>query len=92
LARPTSGPRIPREQRSLGNRGTLARVAIVVCLGASAIWTWRSYGGPASQAASIAQPTNTAANEQRAASAERQQIETMARDLAALRYAYICLS
>jgi hypothetical protein len=28
-------------------RGTLARVAIAVCLGASAIWAWRSYGGPA---------------------------------------------
>jgi hypothetical protein len=79
------GPRIPREQRSLGKRGTLARVAIVVCLGASAIWAWRSYGGPASQAASIAQPANTVANEQRPASAERQQIETTARDLAALR-------
>jgi hypothetical protein len=79
------GPRIPREQRSLGKRGALARVAIVVCLGASAIWAWRSYGGPASQAASIAQPANTAANEQRATSAERQQIETTACNLAALR-------
>jgi len=41
------GPRIPRERRSLGKRGTLTCVAIVVCLGASAIWAWRSYGGPA---------------------------------------------
>ena len=39
--------RIPREQRSLGTRGTPARVAIAVCLGVSAIWAWRSYGGPA---------------------------------------------
>jgi len=38
---------IPREQRSLGKRGTRARVAIAVCLGAAAIWAWRSYGGPA---------------------------------------------
>ena len=30
---------IPRD------RGTLARVAIAVCLGVSAIWAWRSYGG-----------------------------------------------
>jgi hypothetical protein len=123
---------IPREQRSLGKRSTLARVAIAVCIGASAILAWRSYGGPAiatwappftarpsadqtptpqmpdpapeqaaappavetsapppaqaaSQAASIAQPATTAANEPGAASAERPQIETMARDLAALR-------
>lgn len=38
---------IPREHRSLGKRGALARVVIAVCLGASAIWAWRSYGGPA---------------------------------------------
>jgi pyruvate/2-oxoglutarate dehydrogenase complex dihydrolipoamide acyltransferase (E2) component len=129
--------RIPREQQSLGKRGTLARVAIVVCLGAFAIWAWRSYGGPARdmiaawapplawisarsadqtpaprmpdptpeqtaappalataapapartawQPASIAQPATTPANERAAASADRQQIETMARDLAVLR-------
>jgi hypothetical protein len=49
-------PPISRAQRSLGKRGTLARVAIAVCLVASAnavclvasaIWAWRSYGGPA---------------------------------------------
>jgi len=40
-------PPIPREQRSLGKRNTLACVAIAVCLGASAIWAWQSYGGPA---------------------------------------------
>jgi pyruvate/2-oxoglutarate dehydrogenase complex dihydrolipoamide acyltransferase (E2) component len=142
FAAATLGPadlraQIPREQRSLGKRGTLARVAIAVCLGASAIWAWPSYSGPArdmiatwarpldwisarlsagqtpapqapdpapeqaaapataetpapppaqaaSQAASIAQPATTAANEPAAAPAERQQIETMARDLAAL--------
>jgi hypothetical protein len=38
---------IPREQRPLGKRDTLARVAIAVWLGASAIWAWQSYGGPA---------------------------------------------
>jgi hypothetical protein len=86
-------PPIPRKHRSLSNRGVLARVAIVVCLGASAIWAWRSYGGPtksapppvqaASQVASIAQPATTAANDPGAASAERQQFETS--DLAALR-------
>jgi hypothetical protein len=86
-------PPIPREHRSLSKRGTLARVAIAVCLGASAIWAWRLYGGPAtsapppvhaaSQAASIAQPATTPANDPGAASAERQQAETS--DLAALR-------
>jgi hypothetical protein len=40
-------PPIPRAQRSLGERGTLARVAIAVCLVACAIWAWRSYGGSA---------------------------------------------
>jgi hypothetical protein len=39
------------KQRSLGKRGTLRRVAIAVCLGASAIWAWRSYGGPAPEQA-----------------------------------------
>jgi pyruvate/2-oxoglutarate dehydrogenase complex dihydrolipoamide acyltransferase (E2) component len=121
--------RIPRGQQSLGKRGALARVAIVVCLGAFAIWAWRSYGFPArdmiaawapplawisarrsadptpeqaavppavatsapapaqaaSQPASIAQPATTPANERAAASADRQQIATMARDLAVLR-------
>jgi len=125
---------IPRAQPSPGKRGNLARVAIAVCLGATAIWAWRSYGGPASdmiatsapwappfsarpsaeqmpapqtpdpapgpaaalpavetsapppaQAASIAQPATTAASEPAAASAKRQQIEMMARDLAVLR-------
>src|SRR5262249_41337674 len=38
-------PAIPREPR--GTRGTLARVAIALCLGTSAIWAWRSYGGHA---------------------------------------------
>jgi hypothetical protein len=97
-------PPIRRARRSLGKRGTLRRVAIAVCLVASAIWAWRSYGGSApeqaaarpatemsaplparaaSQAASIAQPATTAANEPGAASAERQQVETS--DLADLR-------
>ena len=43
----TGRPPIPREQRSLGKRNTLACVAIAVWLGASAIWAWQSYGGPA---------------------------------------------
>jgi type VI protein secretion system component VasK len=34
---------IVRERRSLGRRGTLACVALAVCLGAFAIWSWRSY-------------------------------------------------
>jgi len=38
-------PPMPRESR--GKRGTLARVAIAICLGASAIWALRSYGGHA---------------------------------------------
>ena len=37
----------PREPRSLGARRTVARIAIVVCLGAVAIWAWRAHGGPA---------------------------------------------
>jgi hypothetical protein len=41
------GPRVPREQRSHGKRRPLARLAIAVCLGGSAIWAWRSYGGHA---------------------------------------------
>ena len=45
------GPRLPREQGSLGKRGTLARVAIAVSLVASGIWAWRSYGGPAPEQA-----------------------------------------
>jgi len=137
---------LPREQRSSGMRGTLARVAIVACLGVCAIWAWRSYGGlatamvatwaprlsaqpsaeqtpvpptpaaasqqaaapatsapaqaaapaasqaaaqaasqAAAPAASIAPPATTVASEPPAAAAGRQQIETMARDLAALR-------
>ena len=79
------GPPIPREQRSLGKRGALACVAVAVCLGAFAIWAWRLYGGHAGLIATRAPlPAATAANEPGAASAERQQIETMA-DLAALR-------
>src|SRR5262249_34853097 len=38
---------IPRESPSRGKRN-LARLAIVVCLGAWAIWAWGSYGGVAS--------------------------------------------
>jgi len=38
-------PPLPREPP--GKRGTLARVAIAICLGASAIWALRSYGGHA---------------------------------------------
>jgi hypothetical protein len=44
-------PPIPRAQRSLRKRGTLARVAIAVSLVASGIWAWRSYGGPAPEQA-----------------------------------------
>ena len=125
----------PREPQPQGKRGTLAWVAIAVCLGASSIWAWQLYGGPArdmvatwapsgwisahpsaeqtpptrdpapeqavapaavetstpppaqaaSQAASAAQPATTSANETAADSADHQQIETMTRDLAALR-------
>lgn len=50
-----------RERRSLGKRGTLARVAITVCLGASAIWTWRSYGGPAPEQATAPRAMETSA-------------------------------
>src|SRR5262249_59380951 len=39
------GPPMPREP--LGKRATLARVAIAICLGASAIWALRSYGSHA---------------------------------------------
>src|SRR3974377_1718598 len=55
LGVPDLGPVIPPKQRSFGRGGILACIAIAVCLGASAIWAWRSYGGPASQAASVAQ-------------------------------------
>src|SRR5262249_58814920 len=105
LGAPDLRPPIPHEQRSFGKRGILACVAIAVCLGAPAMWAWRSYGGPAreiiatpattqtpdpapaqaaaptavetpapaptqvaSQAASIAQPATTAADERGAAS------------------------
>lgn len=92
-------PPIPRKRRSRGKRGALARVAIVVCLGASAIWAWRSYGDSAapavtemsappparaaSQAVWVGQPATAAANEWGPASAQRKQVETS--DLAALR-------
>jgi hypothetical protein len=129
---PTLGPadlsaQIPREERSPGKQRALARVAIVVCLGAAVIWAWQSYGGRArdmvatlaapvsarpaaeqtpaaqtpeaaqqkaarpviettpSQAASTAQPAATVANAPSTPSAKPQQVETMARDLAALR-------
>ena len=84
----------------LGKRGTLAYLAIAVCLGASAIWALRSYGVHArDMIATWAPPLgwisarpametsarpSTAANEPGVTSAERRQIETMA-DLAALR-------
>jgi hypothetical protein len=157
---PALGPadisaQIPREQ--LGKRGTLVRVAIAVCLAASAIWAGWSYGGAArhtiagwaapfirtsarhsaqqapvlqtpnmaaeqaaaapaveqapppaqtalqvespaalqvaspaasqaaSQAAPVTQPVTTAANEPATVSADHQQMEAMARDVAALR-------
>jgi hypothetical protein len=63
---------IRREQRSPGRRGTLAYVAIAVCLGAFAIGAWRSYGVHARDMIATWAP------------AERRQIETLA-DLAALR-------
>lgn len=48
---------IPREPRSRGKGRTLARVAIVVCLGVAALWAWRSYGGPAREViATLAAP------------------------------------
>ncbi len=40
-------PPIPRAPRSRGGRGRVAAVAIAICLGACAIWAWRSHGGPA---------------------------------------------
>jgi hypothetical protein len=91
-------PPIPREQRSLGKRGTLARVAIAVCLLAAVIWAAAQTPDPAPEQAAAppstvmsapppartaARPATTAANEPSAASAERQQVETS--DLAALR-------
>jgi hypothetical protein len=120
------GAQIPREPQPPGKRRMLARIAIMVCLGAAAILAWRSYGGlardmiaasafsalpsaertpaaqtpeatpqraaappavetTASQAASPAQPATTTADAPPATSAGRQQIETMTRDLAALR-------
>jgi hypothetical protein len=138
LGPPDLSAQIPRDRRPIGKRGALARVAIVVCLGASAIGGWRLYGGVAremiatgaapygrisaqvsadpraaphrpdpapeqaaappevktaapppaqgaSQTASIARPGATAAQGTAAASANRQQLETMARDLALLR-------
>jgi hypothetical protein len=138
---PTLGPadisaQFPREQH--GKRGTLARVAIAVCLVAPAIWVGWSYGGAArhtiatwtapfvrtfarhsaqqvpvaptpaveqaaaapaveqvpqtalqvasiAQSATITQPATIAANEPAASSADHQQMEAMARDVAALR-------
>jgi hypothetical protein len=54
-------PPIPRERRSLGQRNTLPRVAIAVCLGVSAIWAWQSYGPAADIIATPApQPPNPA--------------------------------
>ena len=49
------------EQRSLGKRGTLAGVVIAVCLGASAIWAWRSYGGAAPEQATTPPAIETSA-------------------------------
>jgi hypothetical protein len=37
----------PHAPPSSGKRRTFVRVAILVLLGASALWAWRSYGGPA---------------------------------------------
>jgi hypothetical protein len=78
-------PPIFREQRSLGKRGTLARVAIAVCLVAFAIWAGRSYGDHlrGMMVSSAALPATTAVNEPDVPLVERRQIETMA-DLAAL--------
>jgi hypothetical protein len=59
--------------------GSLARVAIVVCFGAAAIWGWRAV------ASHPAQPATTAAIAPRARSAEHQRLERTARDLADLR-------
>src|SRR5215472_10902923 len=49
LGPPDPSVQIPRDQRSRGKRATLARVAIAICLGASAIGGWRLYGGAASE-------------------------------------------
>jgi len=78
-------PTMSREQRLLGKRGTLARVAIAVCLVAFAIWAGRSYGGHLGGiiVSRVAPPATTAVNEPDVPLAERRQIETMA-DLAAL--------
>jgi hypothetical protein len=56
-------PPSPRKQRSRGKRRTNARVAIALCLGACAIWAWRSYGGsdPAPEQAAAPPATEMAA-------------------------------
>jgi hypothetical protein len=136
LGPPDLSVQIPHDQRSRRKGGTLTRVAIAVCLGASAIYGWRLYGGTAEdmfarwapslgsiamgraplvggrlqapypapaqaaapllaqaasqvgsqagpQVAPIARPATAAAQE--TAAADRQQLDTMARDLASLR-------
>jgi hypothetical protein len=47
LGPPDLSVQIPRDQRSRRKGGTLTRVAIAVCLGASMIYGWRLYGGTA---------------------------------------------
>jgi hypothetical protein len=49
-----------RDQVSLRKRGVLAGVTIAVCVGASAIWAWRSYGGPAPGLAAVPPAIDTA--------------------------------
>jgi hypothetical protein len=96
---PDAGVRGLASNRSVNARisqsfaAATARVAIALCLGAAAIWAWRSYGSPTNSApppmqaalqdASIAQPATTAPNDPGPDSAERQQLEM--NDIAALR-------
>jgi chemotaxis protein histidine kinase CheA len=46
LGPPDLSTHIPPEQGSRGKRSILARGAIAICLGASALWAWQSYGAP----------------------------------------------
>jgi hypothetical protein len=60
-------PPIPRGQRSLVKRNTLAGVAIAICLGVSAIWAWQSHGPARDLIATPAPRTPNPAPEQAAA-------------------------
>jgi hypothetical protein len=53
-------PPTPRAAQSRGRRGTLAGVAIAVCLSAWSIWAWRSHDGPAEDIVAAADPPSSA--------------------------------